>query len=101
MAEQRSRSQIEADLAAVRTRLSANVEHLVDQVHPVNVKRRQTEEFKAFAQGEIDNAKLQFRTADGQWRTDRIAIVVGSVVGVIAFVAITRAIVSKASSRND
>ena len=98
MADQnsRSRSQIEADLAAARTRLSANLERLIDEVHPANVKRREVEGFKSFVQGEFDNAKAQVKTASGKWRWDRIAMVAGSVAGFVALLAITRAVVRRA-----
>ncbi|OYN94288.1 DUF3618 domain-containing protein [Enemella evansiae] len=103
MADQnsRSRSQIEADLAAARTRLSANLERLIDEVHPTNVKRRQVEGFKSFVQGEFDNAKDQVQTASGKWRLDRIAMIAGSVAGFVALMAITRAVVRRAQRDGD
>ncbi|NNG20282.1 DUF3618 domain-containing protein [Naumannella sp. ID2617S] len=103
MADQnsRSRSQIEADLAAARARLSANLEHMIDQVHPTNIKRRQVQEFKSFAQGEYDNARQQFKTRTGEWRLDRIAAVGGAVVGFVVFVSVLRAVVRKAKQGGD
>ena len=95
----RSRSQIESDIAAARVRLSSNVESLIDQVHPSNVKQRQLDNVKSFANTEFNNAKRQFKSDDG-WRTDRIALIGGSVVGFVTFLVIVRAIVNKAKKRN-
>lgn len=95
----RSRSQIESDIAAARVRLSSNVESLIDQVHPANVKQRQVDNLKTFANTEFNNAKSQIKNDDG-WRTDRIALIGGSVVGFVTFLVIVRAIVRKAQQRN-
>ncbi|GAB3701270.1 DUF3618 domain-containing protein [Mariniluteicoccus flavus] len=92
----RSRQQVESDLTAARTRLSANLESLIDQVHPTKVKQRQVDGLKALATAEIDNAKSQFRNADGSWRTDRLALVGGSIAGVVVLLVTVR-LISKRS----
>lgn len=84
MAEQgKSRQQIESDLTAARTRLSANLESLIDQVHPTKVKERQIAGVKTLVNGEVRNVKSQFQTPAGEWRTDRLALIGGSIAGAI------------------
>lgn len=90
----RSREQIESDLTAARTRLSANLESLVDQVHPTRVKARQIEGVKTLVNGELDNARAQFKTPSGAWRTDRLALIGGSVAGVAVLIVTIRLIVN-------
>lgn len=88
----RSKAQIEADVAATRARLAANVQDLVDQVHPQNLKRQAVADAKSFAQTEFDNAKSQFVGPDGP-RMDRIAMIGGAIAGVVTLVLVLRAIV--------
>lgn len=97
----RSRSQIEADLAATRARLSVALEDLVDQVHPAKVKQRQVANVKTLVQGEFDNARSQFRSVAGEWRLDRIAMIGGSVVGAIVLVAVLRGIVRRGKVKGE
>lgn len=98
---QRSRSQIEADLAATRARLSANLEDLIGQVHPQAIKQRQITNVKTLVRGEINNAKSQFQTETGEWRLDRIAMIAGSVVGTIVVVAVLRTIVRRGKVKGE
>ncbi|OYN87996.1 hypothetical protein CGZ91_01105 [Parenemella sanctibonifatiensis] len=91
----RSREQIEADIAAARARLAANVESLVENVHPKAIVRNSVDEAKGLAQAEFENAKAQFKDEDGL-RWDRIGMIGGAVVGVVTFVLALRAIVSRA-----
>ncbi|GAB3624037.1 hypothetical protein GCM10027418_21210 [Mariniluteicoccus endophyticus] len=95
--QSRSRQQIESDLTAARTRLAANLESLIDQVHPTNVKQRQVDGMKTLVNNELGHAKDQFKTADGQWRTDRLALVAGSVAGAVALLVTIRLITKKRS----
>ncbi|WP_432558412.1 DUF3618 domain-containing protein [Granulicoccus sp. GXG6511] len=97
----RSRSQIEADLAATRARLSVALEDLIDQVHPAKVKQRQVSNVKTLVRGEVDNAKAQFKTVAGDWRLDRIAMIGGSVVGAIVLVAVLRGIVRRGKVKGE
>lgn len=101
MTDQRSRSQIEADLAATRARLSGNLENLINQVHPTKIKQRQVDNIKAMVRGEFNNVKSQFRTRSGGWRTDRIAMIGGSVVGAVVLVAALRGIVRKGKVKGE
>lgn len=98
---QRSRSQIEADLAATRARLSVALEDLIDQVHPTKVKQRQVANVKALVSGEFNNAKDQFRTATGEWRIDRIAMIGGSVLGAVVLIAVLRSIVRRGKVKGE
>ena len=97
---QRSKSEIEADIAAARARLSGGVEELIDQVHPKRIKERQVENVKTFAQGELNRAKAEFKDSRDGWRTDRLLLVGGSVAGIAAFLVTVRALVSRARSRD-
>lgn len=98
---QPSRSQIEANLAATRARLSGNLEDLINQVHPTKVKQRQVDGMKTMFRGEIDNATSQFRTSTGEWRLDRIAMIGGSVVGAVVLLAVLRGIVRRGKVKGE
>ncbi len=90
--DDRTTSQIEADLSATRARLAASVSALIDQVHPNRIKQRQVAEFKQLAGTARENAKSLLYNARGDLRTERIGIVAGAVAGLVAFVLIVRAI---------
>lgn len=97
----RSKAQIEADINSARVRLAANLEGLIDEIHPQAIKKRKTDELKAdlgrakdFARGVADDAKSQFVGEDGKVRTDRVALVGGVLVGVIVL-AVGASLVSK------
>ena len=85
---ERTRSEIEADLAAARLRLGHSVEQLIDQVHPTRIKQRQIAGLKDWASAEFDNAKSQFVDAQGRVRTERLAAIGGAVAGFVTFVLI-------------
>ena len=90
------KSQIEADIAAARARLSANVEGLINEVHPKAVVERQIDGARAFVNTEISNAKSQIKDEAG-WRLDRIALAGGVVAGALAVLLAIRVIVTKLS----
>ncbi|MDA8437292.1 MAG: DUF3618 domain-containing protein [Propionibacterium sp.] len=94
-ADTRTASQIRADIAAARTRLSNNIAGLVEEVHPTAVKGRTIDEAKNFARSEADYAKGLIRN-DAGWRTDRLVIVGGALVGTVVLLLTVRAIVGKA-----
>jgi hypothetical protein len=96
----RSRSQIEADLAATRARLSANLEALIGQVHPKTVKQRQVTNLKTLVSSEINNVTAGFRNENGDWRIDRLAMIAGSVVGTVVVVVVLRAIVHRGKKKS-
>jgi Protein of unknown function (DUF3618) len=91
----RTKSQIEADLAATRQRLTASVETLIDQVHPNRIKQRTIANVKQVAASELDNAKSLIFNARGDLRTNRLAIAGGAVAGFVSFLLIVRAIVRR------
>lgn len=97
----RSRSQIEADLAATRARLSGNLEELIGQVHPKAIKQQQIANVKALVGTEVNNAKAKVQTDTGEWRLDRIAMIAGSVVGAVVAVAVLRAIVRRGKVKGE
>ena len=68
----RSIAEIEADMATTRARLAATVNQLEDRVKPANVARRG-----------IDTVKGFFVDEYGGVRPERVAVVVGGVVGVL------------------
>jgi hypothetical protein len=90
--DDRTMSQIEADLSATRARLAYSVSALIDQVHPNRIKQRQIAEFKYLAGNARENAKSLLFTARGDLRTERIGILAGAVAGLVGFVVILRAI---------
>ena len=69
----RSPEQIEADLAAVRNRLSGSIQVLIDQVHPNRVKQRTIARIRAKLQAKVDQAKALVVEPDGRLRTERLA----------------------------
>lgn len=80
---QRSKQQIEADLAAARARLAQNIQELVNEVHPKSIAQRRVDDLKTFARSEAEDAKAQFVDESGQLRVDRFVIIGGAVVGLV------------------
>lgn len=93
----RSAGQIKADLAAVRARMSSNIAGLIEEVHPAEVKARTIDDAKNFARAEADYAKGLVKNQGG-WRTDRLVIAGGALVGAVTVVLVLRAIVARARS---
>lgn len=87
----RTAEQIRRDIAAARARVSANVEQLVEEVHPSTIKDRAVGHARSFAQAEINSAKATIKDEAG-WRLDRVLAVGAAVVGVVAFLLTVRAI---------
>ena len=90
--DDRTTSQIEADLSATRARLAFSVSALIDQVHPNRIKQRQVAEFKQLAGTARENAKSLLFNARGDLRRERIGVLAGAVAGLVGFVLIIRAI---------
>ena len=90
--DDRTMSQIEADLSASRARLVSSVSALIDQVHPNRIKQRQIAGFKQLADNARENAKSILFNARGDLRTERVGILAGAVAGLVGFVLIIRAI---------
>lgn len=104
--ESRSKAQIEADINSARVRLAANLEGLIDEIHPQAVKQRKADELKAdiekaksFVRDTAQEAKSQFVNEDGSVRTDRVVLVAGVVVGVAAL-AIGGGLIIKRARKN-
>jgi hypothetical protein len=94
----RTKAQIEADLAATRSRLSNSVESLIDTTHPNRIKQRTIADAKQFASDQVVEAKSLVFTARGDLRTGRLIKVAGAVAGAIAFVLVLRGIVQRGRS---
>ena len=90
--DDRTTSQIEADLSATRARLASSVSALIDQVHPNRIKQRQVAEFRQLAGTARENAKSLLFNARGDLRAERVGILAGAVAGLVGFVLVIRAI---------
>ena len=95
----RTTAQIENDLAAIRSRLAANVAGLIDEIHPQRIKERQIEGAKQFAADEAENLRSQFVTPDGALRLGRIAAVGAAVAGLVGFLVIVKALGGRRAAR--
>lgn len=80
----RTVDEIRAELASNRQSLAGAMEDLVDSVKPANIARRGIDDAKSFVAGEFQNIKEELRDEDG-WRTDRLAIIGGAILGVALF----------------
>ena len=96
--DDRTTSQIEADLSATRARLAASVSALIDQVHPNRIKQRQVAEFRLLGNNARENAKSLLFNARGDLRTHRLTAVGGALAGLVSFVLIIRALSRRARS---
>jgi len=91
-AKTRTKSEIEAEIAAARQRLASSVEGLINQVHPKAVVQRGIDDARIFAAAEVANAKSQVVDDNGDLRTDRLLLLGGAIAGVVTFVLLLRAI---------
>ncbi len=91
----RSRSDIEAEIAAARARLAGNVEDLITTVHPQAVKTRAVNDAKEFAAQELNTARSQFVDDFGNYKWERIAYLAAAVVGTVALIGVLRSIVRR------
>lgn len=82
----RTVDEIRAELASNRQNLAGAMEDLVDSVKPANIARRGIDDAKSFVAGEFQTIKEELRDEDG-WRTDRLAIIGGALLGVALFAA--------------
>lgn len=90
--DDRTASQIEADLGATRDRLGASISALIDQVHPNRIKQRQLAAFQQLAETARENARSLLYNARGDLRKERLGVAAGAVAGLVGFVVIVRAI---------
>lgn len=100
MAKDKSRSvsEIRADLARNRAHVTESLTEFIDEVNPKNVAKRGMENAKSFAATEFDAVKAEFKDEHG-WRTDRLVIIGGAVLGIVVF-AITLKSISHARNRS-
>lgn len=91
----RSKADIEAEIAAARSRLASNVEGLIAQVHPQAVKTRAMNDAKDVAAGELNAARSQFVDDAGDVRWEQVAYAAAAVIGTIAFLAVTRSLLRR------
>ena len=80
----RTVDEIRAELASNRQSLAGAMEDLVDSVKPANIARRGIDDATSFVAGEFQTIKEELRDEDG-WRTDRLAIIGGALLGVALF----------------
>lgn len=92
MAATRTMAEIEAEIAAARSRLASNVEGLITAAHPSAVKTRAINDAKDFAAEEVNNVRSQFVDVVGQIKWDRIAYLAAAGVGTIAFFGVLKSI---------
>ena len=91
----RTKSQIEADLAATRSRLTGSVESLIDTTHPNRVKQRTVATAKQLARDQVEEARSLLFTARGDLRTERVVRIAGAIAGAVAFVLILRGLAQR------
>ena len=77
--QDRAPSSIEDGMEVTRERLAGTIDQLVYRASPKTIAKR-----------EFNGIKAHFVDAQGNPRTDNILKVAGAVVGVIAFVLVTR-----------
>lgn len=94
----RKADEIEADLAAARARMSANITELVNQVHPQIIKQRQIDQAKASAKSEFNYYKSQIVDENGL-RLDRVVVLGSALAGAVTFLLVVRGIVSSNRKR--
>lgn len=87
----RSVEEIRADLARNRVAMSTAAADLVEEYKPKNIARRAVGDAKGFVAGEFRAAKSQIRDENG-WRTDRLLVLGGAVLGVVLFAVTVRRI---------
>ena len=78
----RTPDEISADIAKVRNRLAGTIDQLAYRAKPKTIMSRQLSALQA-----------SFRTDDGSLRTDRVLMVAGTVVGVVAAIFAIRKLV--------
>ena len=93
--DSRTPEQIEADLTAVRNRLTNSIEGLIDQVHPTKIKQRTVRGVKTLVSDEFAAAKAQVIDEQGRPRTTRLLIGGGALAGLVTLVLV----ISRISAR--
>ncbi|HRA06454.1 MAG TPA: DUF3618 domain-containing protein [Propionicimonas sp.] len=91
----RSKAEIEAEIAAARERLAANVEGLFMQVHPKAIVANTVSDARTFVSGGVNSVKAELVDTDGSVRIDRVGLIAAAVAGSIAFLATVRSIIRR------
>jgi hypothetical protein len=77
----RTPDQIAADIATTRNRLAGTIDDLVYRTKPKTILQRQ-----------LASTKASFYDSRGQLKKDKVAIIAGAAVGVVAVIVAIRAI---------
>ena len=93
MAKDKTRSvaEIRADLARNRLNFADSVGDFREEINPKNIAKRGLEDAKGFVSGEFEAAKAQVKDANG-WRTDRLLVIGGAILGLVVFAVTVNAI---------
>lgn len=91
----RTKAEIQSEMAAARDSLAANVESLINLVHPKAVVQRSIDDARTFAAAELASAKSQVVREDGSLRVERLALIAGAVAGTVTFVWLVRSIFAR------
>lgn len=91
----RTPDQIEADINAVRNRLTNSIEGLIDQVHPNRIKQRTVRDVRSFVDHEVQNAKSLVIYPNGRLRSTRLGIAGGALAGLVTLVLVIKKIASR------
>ncbi|MBB1484466.1 DUF3618 domain-containing protein [Tessaracoccus sp. MC1865] len=81
----RSVDEIRVDLAANRAKLANATSEAVESMKPKNIARESVSQVKEFAKTEFETATSSFKDESGAWRTDRLLMIGGAVVGAVVF----------------
>lgn len=81
----RTVDEIRVDLAANRAKLANAASEAVESMKPKNIARESAAQVKQFAKTEFDAATSQFKDESGAWRTDRLLMIGGAIVGAVVF----------------
>ncbi len=79
----RTPDQITADIATTRNRLAGTIDQLVYRAKPKTIGQRQ-----------LETTKASFYDTNGALKTDKVAIVAGAVIGVVAVLVTIRKLVN-------
>ncbi|GAA4899335.1 hypothetical protein GCM10025789_16910 [Tessaracoccus lubricantis] len=81
----RSVDEIRVDLAANRAKLANATSEAVESMKPKNIAKESVAQVKQFAKTEFEAATTSFKDEHGAWRTDRLLMIGGAVVGAVVF----------------
>lgn len=83
--------ELRAEAAAERARLAHAAREVADSLKPSNIARDGVEQVKQFAKTEFTTFSAQFRDDEDGWKTDKVLLVGGAVLGgVILMLSISR-----------